>query len=203
MPSRSFSEARSACPAGLLVGHEVQDDAPGCVPERDHRVDHRREAALHVRGAAAVQPVAVDVRRELRAVLGRHDVVVAVEVQRAVALADARLEDQIGEAARLEAERFQLGLEQRDALGVAVPRRVLGVDRDEPPGQLDDGMHYVGTVTASPDGASLRSYGRPSSMYASPTPITIAQPITTIHLSLHATSSPPRGHARLSAPPTP
>ena len=82
MPSRSFQQARPALPAGLLVGHEVQDDAPGRVPERDHRVDHRRQAALHVRAAAAVQPVAFDVRLELRAVLGRDDVVVAVEVQR-------------------------------------------------------------------------------------------------------------------------
>ena len=136
-----LEQARAARSAGLLVGHEVQHDATGCVPERDHRVDHRRQAALHVGGAAAVQAVAVDVRLELRAVLSRDDVVVAVEVQRPIALADARLQDLLGDPARLEVEPVEFGLEQRDALGVVAAGRVLARDRDEPLGQVDDGVH--------------------------------------------------------------
>ena len=67
---------------GLLVGHADEADAHrvllGEVAQRAH---HRREAALHVVGAAPVQAVALDPRRELLRAAG-HDVEVPVEDHR-------------------------------------------------------------------------------------------------------------------------
>ena len=51
------------------------------VGEVAQRAHHRREPALHVVGAAPVQAVALDARRELLRLAG-HDVQVAVEDQR-------------------------------------------------------------------------------------------------------------------------
>ena len=67
---------------GLLVGNADEAHAHlvllGDVAERAH---HRRERALHVVGAAADQPVALDARLEL-ALAGGDDVEVAVEDDR-------------------------------------------------------------------------------------------------------------------------
>ena len=51
---------------GLLVGHDHEPHAHGgLAAEIVEGAHHGREAALHVVGAAAVQPVALDARREL------------------------------------------------------------------------------------------------------------------------------------------
>ena len=64
---------------GLLVGHAHEAHAHARPARRSReRAHHRREAALHVVGAAADQPVALDARLELLRAAG-HDVEVAVE----------------------------------------------------------------------------------------------------------------------------
>ncbi len=67
---------------GLLVGHAHEAHAhPILVAQVVQRAHHRGQAALHVVGAAALEPVALHARHELLRPC-RHDVVVAVEDQR-------------------------------------------------------------------------------------------------------------------------
>ena len=67
---------------GLLVGHAHEADPHlVLVLEVLERAHHRGQAALHVIGAAALEPVALDARRELLRPR-RDDVVVAVEDER-------------------------------------------------------------------------------------------------------------------------
>ena len=73
---------------GLLVGHADEAHADRVLlAQVAQRAHHRREPALHVVGAAAVQPVALDPRRELLHVAGHH-VEVPVEDHRRAAGAD-------------------------------------------------------------------------------------------------------------------
>ena len=75
---------------GLLVGRAQEAHAHAVLlGEVAQRAHHRRQAALHVVGAAADQPVALDARRELLRV-ARHDVEVAVEDERRAAAARRR-----------------------------------------------------------------------------------------------------------------
>ena len=116
---------------GLLVGHADEPDAHGVVG-RDvvDGAHHRREAALHVVGAAADEPVALDARRELR-VVRRHDVDVPVEDD-----ARARGRADLGEHDRQAAElapgdgdvaRLEPALDEADGRAQAVPvGRVVG-----------------------------------------------------------------------------
>ena len=107
---------------------------------------HRRQAALHVVGAAADQPVALDARRELARVRG-HDVEVAVEDHAgAVGRAD------VGQHHRQTAElaprhrnltRLEPALDEADRGAQAVAGgRVVG---DEPLGQ-DPFVHRCGAA---------------------------------------------------------
>ena len=85
---------KGAVAAQLLLDDAVQRE-PGCRPqpeaaERPHRAHHRREAALHVAGAAAVEParpVASSASKGAAAPeiggVGRHDVHVSAQEQRA------------------------------------------------------------------------------------------------------------------------
>ena len=89
----------------------------------DERAHHRREAALHVVGAAADEPVALDPRRELL-VVRRDDVDVAVQDH--------------GRADR-RADRGE-----DDGQAVEVAHLVLDLVRSEPP--LDEGRCVAHTV---------------------------------------------------------
>ena len=80
--------------ARLLVGHRLDDhvalEPDARRPEHLEREDRRADAALHVDGAAAVDPPVADVRREGRRRPGRrvaraHDVDVAVHDERPAA----------------------------------------------------------------------------------------------------------------------
>ena len=122
---------------GLLVGHADEAHADlvllGQVAQRAH---HRGDAALHVIGAAAVQPVALDPRRELLHV-ARDDVEVPVEDdRRRVERSDAGGEDrQAAEDAVVDVDLagLQPALDEARARADAV--RLRRVVRDQPLGQ--------------------------------------------------------------------
>ena len=122
---------------GLLVGHAHEAHADrvlgGDVRQRAH---DRRERALHVVGAAADEPVALDAGREL-AVAGRDDVEVAVEDDaRAVLRSDVGQHDgqpvelALGHVDRL---RLQPAADEGGRRAQALGRR--GVVRDQALGQ--------------------------------------------------------------------
>ena len=140
--------------AGLLVAHEVQDDAGVAeqaeLARRERAVEHADEPALHVGGAAPDDPPAVPQRTQLRRVLHRHDVEVAVEVDRARAVADAAADDArlLERAGRRELDQLRGGAEplhrrvqHAPAAAEPAPRRVLRVDGDE---LLDERRHLAG-----------------------------------------------------------
>jgi hypothetical protein len=122
---------------GLLVRHDHEPHAHvrllGQVVRGAH---HGRQPALHVVGAAAVQPVALDARRELLGMAG-HDVEVAVEDDRRGLLRAHRRGQrvEVAEPVRLDLDvaRLQPALDEAgggvEALG---RRRVIG---DESLGQ--------------------------------------------------------------------
>lgn len=149
-PAHPVEVMRPALAARFLVRHDAQADT---TLERDvehldqgRRVDHGRQAALHVGGPPAVQSSAPEAGMELRAALRRNHVVVAVEVERArpVAVeAEQVVAGAIREARRFhhlvrEPEAIELRGDAVDALAVAVARRVLGGDADEVPAEGQD-----------------------------------------------------------------
>ena len=113
---------------GLLVRDDREDDAHArLVAQLLERAHHRRERALHVVGAAAVEPVALDPRRELL-LPGGDDVEVAVQDDRRAVLrarppppapAARGLELLDRDVARLEPALYEPG-GPPDAVGVEV-----------------------------------------------------------------------------------
>ena len=139
--------------AGLLVADAVEDD-PAIAEQAelaggDGAVEHRDQAALHVRGPAAADPSVAALRLELRPALRRDDVEVPVEVDELRAVADAPAHDRgvLQRAGRRELD--QLGRDPEPLHRVAqhlraaaerAAGRVLGRDPDE---RLEQLRHRV------------------------------------------------------------
>lgn len=122
---------RPARTGGLLVRNYTQGDAS---TQRDiellqdsHREDHRSQAALHVRSAAPIQPPELQLRFELLAALGRHDIVVAVEVDNGRAR-PVPSQDGVLDAVRRDSGAVERFGDRGAARSVGVARRVLGRD---------------------------------------------------------------------------
>jgi len=153
---------------GLLVSHAEEQDAHGVlgagVLYREH---HRRQRALHVIGAAAVQPVALHARREL-SVERRHDIEMPVQDDgRAVFRAGARHDH--GQPVVIAVDdvdiaRFQPALDEPGGgpqlvrLGRVVGHQALGQNAFVHPGSLRP--HAVGGRHAgAPDRPRTRRRG--------------------------------------------
>jgi hypothetical protein len=142
---------RAGGAAGLLVADEVEDN-PASVEQAElagggGAVEHRDQAALHVRGAASDDPPVVPFRLELRGALGRDHVEVPVVVdEAAVAAADSAAHDRRRFEAAGRRELDQLGREAEPVQRIvqdprASPQpaagRVLG-------GDTHKGFHHRG-----------------------------------------------------------
>jgi hypothetical protein len=112
---------------------------------RSGGVDDRRQTALHVGCAAADQSPILHTRVELCAAEGRHDVVVAVEVEKRPAIADLG-EDGMPACIAVagldhlvaDRQRIELHADALNALVVRGARRVLRGDGDEIAGKRND-----------------------------------------------------------------
>ena len=148
--------SRAGGAAGLLVAHEVEDDPPPVEQAQRTRrrrpVEHRDEAALHVRGPAPDHlPVAAH-GLELRGALGGDDVEVPVVVDdlRPVAHAAAHDRGILQVPGRRELDQLRREVEPVERLaehGRAAPqlaaRRVLGGHAHE---RLEQRHHLLGAA---------------------------------------------------------
>ena len=134
-PTKAGVDQLIAAPFGALLGLLVADDPEPhphrvLVAQRRRHQHHRRDRALHVIGAAPVEPVALEPRLELVA-MGGDDVDMALEHHR-----------------RRVRPAADLGLQHRQPphgfpLGLDVPCRQPGFDE---PGALDDRRRLSGPV---------------------------------------------------------
>ena len=152
--SRVAQISRTGSASGLLVAHEVQHD-PTLTQEIElsrgqGAVEHAHQAALHVGGPTSDDPAVAPLRLEPRGVLGRDDVEVAVEVDRARTVADAGANDagvlQLAGGRELddlgrEAQFLHRIVQNTSALTQPASRRVLGVDGDQ---LLQQRGHLIG-----------------------------------------------------------
>ena len=142
---------RAAPAAGLLVGDETHADA---APERNPQalqqgdgIDHAREGGLHVRRSPSVEAAVPLLGNELCGVLGRHHVVMPVEIHHGALAAmdtqqiDARVVGEPGDLDHLgrQAEGFQLNAKTLRAVAIPGPRGVLGRNADQVAAQAKDG----------------------------------------------------------------
>jgi hypothetical protein len=138
----------------LLVADEVEHDAGiAQQPElaRSRRaVEHAHEAALHVGRAAPDDPAVTALRLELRRILRRHDVEVAVEVDDPRSLPDAAAHDarllELAARRQLDQLRAQIQplhrvLEHSPAATQPAARRVAGIDGHQ---LLEQHGHLIG-----------------------------------------------------------
>ena len=151
-PDRAHVEAaerrealRAKPAAGLLVRNDDESDPRTGLGGGAGAVDDRRQAALHVGGAPTDEASVLDARLELCSAEGGDDVVVAVQVQKRPAIADAGddrlpvrlvvagLDQLVGDRQRVE-----LGADALDAGVVGRARWVLRRNGDEIAGEGDD-----------------------------------------------------------------
>ena len=141
--------------ADLLVCGGDKDQVAGAAPalagERRHRDRRRSHLALHVERAAAPY-LTVDQRAVERVTfpfggVGEHDVGMRQERERGTVAGAADPRDEIGALGEtrkelaLDAGLLEVVAQQLGGRGL-VPRRIRGVDANEPLEQLDDLSHF-------------------------------------------------------------